>query len=62
MIVADIGKANLHANTTEKHYTVLEDDYGELSSEILAFHKGLYGLKSSGARFHEHLNDMFRKI
>ena len=26
------------------------------------FDKGLYGLRSSGARFHEHLSDILRKI
>ena len=27
----------------------------------MVFNKGLYGLRSSGARFHEHLSDILRK-
>jgi len=32
-----------------------------LSGKVLVFNKGLYGLRSSGARFHEHLSDILRK-
>ena len=52
VIAADIGNAYLHAKTNEKLYTILGDDYGELSGKVLVFNKGLYGLRSSGARFH----------
>ena len=61
VIAADIGNAYLHAKTNEKLYTILGDDYGELSGKVLVFNKGLYGLRSSGARFHEHLSDILRK-
>ena len=61
VIAADIGNAYLHAKTNEKLYTILGDDYGELSRKVLVFNKGLYGLRSSGARFHEHLSDILRK-
>ena len=33
-----------------------------MSRRVLGFDKGLYGLRSSGARFHEHLRDMLRKM
>jgi len=62
VIAADIGNAYLHAKTNEMLYTILGDDYGELSGKVLVFDKGLYGLRSSGARFHEHLSDILRKI
>jgi len=61
LIAADIGNAYLHAKTNDKLYTILRDDYGELSGKVLVFNKGLYGLGSSGARFHEHLSDILRK-
>ena len=60
IIAADIGNAYLHAKTNEKLYTILGDDYGELSGKMLVFNKGLYGLRSSGARFHDHLSDILR--
>ena len=43
-IAADIGNAYLHAKTNEKLYTILGDDYGELSGKVLVFNKGLCGL------------------
>ena len=59
VIAADIDNAYLHAKTTEKLYTILGDDYGEFSEKVLVFDKGLYGLRSSEARFHECLSDIF---
>jgi len=35
VIAADIGNAYLHAKTTEKLYSILGDDYGELSGKVL---------------------------
>jgi len=61
VVAADIGNAYLCANTNEKLYTIFGDDYGELSGKVLVINKGLYGLRSSGARFHEHLSDILRK-
>jgi len=60
VIAADIGNAYLHSKTTEKIYTILRDEYGELSENALVFDKGLHGLRSSGARFHEHPSDGLR--
>ena len=34
VIAADIGNAYLHAKTNEKLYTILGDDYGELSGKV----------------------------
>jgi len=61
VIAAEIGCAYLHAKTNEKLYTILGDDYGELSGKVLVLNKGLYGLRSSGTRLHEHLSDILRK-
>ena len=62
VVAADIGNAYLHAKTKEKLYTVLSDEYGALAGKTLVFHKSLYGLKTSGARFHEHLSDILRAL
>ena len=62
VIAADIGNAYLHAKTGEKLYTILGEEYGPLSGIIWIFDKGLYGLRSSGARFHEHLSDILKKM
>ena len=62
VIAADIGNAYLHAKTNERLYTNIGDDYGELSGKVLVFDKGLYGLRSFEAMFHEHLRDILRKI
>ena len=63
-IGADIGNAYLHAKTNEKLYTVLVDEYSELSGKTFVLDKGLYGLRSSGAKFPEHQFDIniLRKI
>jgi hypothetical protein len=62
VIAADIGNAYLHAKTKEKVYTILGEECGSLAKKVLIFGKGLYGLKTSGARFHEHLSDILRKM
>lgn len=53
-----------HAKTKEKLYTILGDEYGELSGKTFVLNKGLYGLRSSGAKFPEHQFDIniLRKI
>ena len=62
VLTADIGNAYLYANTKEKVYTVLGPEYGNLGNKTLLFVKSLYGLKTSGARFHEHLSDTLKKL
>jgi hypothetical protein len=62
VVAADIGNAYLHAKTKEKVYTILGEEYESLGGKTLIFDKGLYGLKTSGARRHEHLSDILRKM
>ena len=52
----------LYAKTKEKVYTILGPEYGELGGKVLIFYKSLYGLKTSGARFHEHLSDTLKRL
>lgn len=57
LMAADIGNAYLEAYTKEKVYVVAGPEFGELQGCLLIIDKALYGLRSSGARFHEKLAD-----
>jgi hypothetical protein len=59
---ADIGNAYLEAETREKVYIIGGTGFGELEGSTLLIFKALYGLKSSGARWHERLVDSLRKM
>ena len=59
---ADISHAYIQANTTEKVYTRAGPEFRELEGQILIITKALYGLKSSGARFHIKLSQNIRDM
>ena len=50
---ADIGNAYLEAKTKEKLYFVAGKEFGELEGHTIIINKALYGLKTSGLRYHE---------
>jgi hypothetical protein len=52
---ADVGNAYLEALTKKKVYVIAGPEFGDLEGHILLIHKALYGLCTSGARWHEHL-------
>lgn len=54
---ADISSADLHGLTREKVYFVAGPDFGELEGHVLIIYKSIYGLSSSGARWHVVLSD-----
>jgi hypothetical protein len=55
VLAGDVGNAYLNADTKEKVYTVCGPEFGpELEGRIAIIKKSLYGLKSSGARWHAH--------
>jgi hypothetical protein len=55
VLAGDIGNAYLNAEMTEKVYCICGPEFGpELEGRIAIIKKGLYGLKSSGARWHAH--------
>ena len=58
----DIGNAYLEAKTQEKVYIVAGHEFGPLEGHILVINKALYGLQSSGLRWHEHLADSLREM
>ena len=59
---ADIGNAYLEAKTKEKVYIIGGTGFGDLEGHTLIIYKALYGLKSSGARWHEKLVDSLRDL
>ena len=62
METIDLGNAYLHTFTKELVYTILSDGYGQLSGKILIIQKALYGMRTSGARFHEDLSETLLSI
>ena len=58
----DIGNAYLEATTKEKVYIVAGKEFGDLEGHILLIKKALYGLRSSGLRWHERLADCLRDM
>jgi hypothetical protein len=59
---ADVGNAYLEATTREKVYIIGGIGFGKLEGHTLTIYKALYGLKSSGARWHEKLVDSLRML
>jgi hypothetical protein len=59
---ADISSAYLTARTSEKVYCVGGVGFGDLEGHSLIIVKALYGLRSSGARFHEKFADTLRHM
>ena len=59
---ADVSSAYLHGLTREKVYFVAGPEFGELEGRILIIYKSIYGLSSSGARWHEVLSDKLRRM
>ena len=53
----DIGNAYLESYTKEKVVFVAGPEFGELQGHLLVIMKALYGLRSSGARWHDRLYD-----
>ena len=52
-MVGDVGNAYLEAYTKEKVYFIAGPEFGELAGHTLIISKALYGLRTSGARYHE---------
>ena len=59
---ADIQNAYIKAPCTEKVYTTLGDEFGEDAGKQALVVRALYGLKSSGAAFRNHLAECMRHL
>ena len=59
---ADIGNAFLYGKTREKVFIIAGKEFDDLAGSPLIIDRGLYGLRSSSARFHEHLSAKLRSM
>jgi Reverse transcriptase (RNA-dependent DNA polymerase) len=59
---ADVGNDFLYGTTKEKVYIIAGPEFGPLAGKPLIIDHGLYGLKSSSTRFHEHLSAKLRSM
>ena len=62
VIAADVSSAYINAFTTEKVYVIAGPEFGQLEGRKLIIVRALYGLKSSGARWHQKLADNLRDM
>ena len=62
VMVGDIGNAYLEAYTKEKVYIIAGPEFGDKAGHTLLIDKALYGLRTSGARFHDKLSDTLREM
>jgi Reverse transcriptase (RNA-dependent DNA polymerase) len=58
----DVPSAYLEANTLEKVYFVAGKEFGTLAGHLMVVVKALYGLRSSGARWHDKFGDILKDI
>jgi hypothetical protein len=59
---ADVGNAYLESYTKEKVYIIAGPEFNELQGCVLVVNKALYGLRSSGLRWHERFADTLRDL
>jgi hypothetical protein len=58
----DIGNAYLEAKTRERVFFVAGPEFGDLAGHTLIIVKALYGLRSSGAHWHDRFADCLRDM
>ena len=58
----DIGNAYLESHTKEKVYIIAGAEFGDREGCTLIISRALYGLKSSGLRWHERFADVLRSM
>jgi hypothetical protein len=61
-MAADVGNAYLEAKTKERNAFIAGKEFGPLAGHCLLIDKALYGLRTSGARFHEKFADTLRNL
>ena len=62
LMAADVGNAYLEACTKEKVCFIAGPEFGPLVGHTLVIVKALYGLRSSGARFHEKFAETLKHL
>jgi hypothetical protein len=58
----DVGNAFLYGKTREKVFVIAGEEFGKDAGKRMIIDRSLYGLKSSSARFHEHLSVRLRQM
>ena len=58
----DIGNSYLEAKISETFYITAGQEFGEKQGNILLIYKELYGLRSSGSRWHEKFSGDLRNM
>ena len=58
----DIGNTYLEAYTSEKACVCAGTEFGPMEGHLLVTEKALYGLRTSGARFHTKFADTLRAL
>ena len=59
----DVVNAYLNSDTKEKVFIIAGPEFGpNLQGRVLIIVKALYGLRTSAARFHEHLANTLRSL
>lgn len=59
----DVGNTFLYGKTREKVFVIAGPEFGpSAEGKRMIIDKSLYGLKTSSARFHEHLSEQLRKM
>ena len=58
----DVGNAFLYGKTREKVYVIAGKGFGENKGKRMIIDRSLYGLRSSAARFHEHLAESLLRL
>ena len=61
ILAADVQNAYLNADTKEKVYTVAGLEFGKYKGKCAKIVRALYGLKSSGARWRDHMAETLRQ-
>jgi hypothetical protein len=57
-----IGNAYLEAITSEKVYIIAGSEFGDKEGHTLIIYKALYGLRTSGLRWHDRFSDVLRDL
>ena len=61
-MVGDVSSAYLEAYTQEKVYFIAGPEFGPLQGHLMVIDRALYGLRMSGARWHDRLADVLRDM
>jgi Reverse transcriptase (RNA-dependent DNA polymerase) len=60
IMVGDVSSAYLEAYTQEKMCFIADPEFGPLGGHLLVIARALYGLRTSGARWHDCYADVMR--